>query len=148
MDKISSIDKLSSTPSSVTLSSGKVRGSNSSASSSDTTDATVVAGTASQSETLQTQTSTTQTSQSTDSQATSAASVKEKKEALEEALHSLMGSNTSLDFSVDKASDTVVVKIVDKTTGKVVRQIPAEEVVLMRQQQTDKTRGGLIDQVL
>ncbi|QEL56617.1 flagellar protein FlaG [Chromobacterium paludis] len=35
--------------------------------------------------------------------------------------------NSSLQFSVDKDTDTTVVKVVDKENNKVIRQIPSEE---------------------
>jgi len=70
-----------------------------------------------------------------------------KKQALNEALSALQKNNTSLDFSIDQASGVLVVKVVDKATGDVVRQIPAEEVLVMRQQ-ADKQRGVLFNKVL
>ena len=37
--------------------------------------------------------------------------------------------NTDLSFSVDSSSDQVVVKVTDANTGKVIRQIPSEELL-------------------
>jgi flagellar protein FlaG len=38
----------------------------------------------------------------------------------------LFGENAGLTFSVDRQTKTVVVKLVDKETDEVIRQIPAE----------------------
>lgn len=35
--------------------------------------------------------------------------------------------NTGLDLSIDQDSDKLVVKVVNKTTGKIIREIPSEE---------------------
>jgi flagellar protein FlaG len=38
-------------------------------------------------------------------------------------------SNVELSFSVDQSSDQIVVKVTDANTGKVIRQIPSEEML-------------------
>jgi len=40
----------------------------------------------------------------------------------------------SLEFSIDKTSDKVVVKIVDRKTGEVIRQIPSKETLALAQE--------------
>lgn len=42
-----------------------------------------------------------------------------------------------LQFSLDQKSDTVVVKIIDKQTNKVLRQIPPEDLLELRQRLKD-----------
>ena len=103
-----------------------------------------VAGTASQSEqTVPTPAQETAASvQQTQKAATKASELDQK--ALKEALSTLQTDNTSLNFSIDDTSGTVVIKVVDKTSGDVVRQIPAEEVLVLRQQQVEKSRGGCL----
>ena len=50
------------------------------------------------------------------------------------------GTELSLDFSVDKDTHTQVIKVIDRKSGNVVRQIPPEEVLnFLRQFQ--KSRG-------
>lgn len=150
MNKITMVDKLPTTLASSAFPNGNGRGGG----SSGTTAAaeTAVVGTTSQSG----QTTTTQQSQdvatqqvaSTQQSTESTTTSEEKKKALKEALSALQGESTSLDFSIDDASGSLVVKVVDKESGEVVRQIPSEEVLFMRQQQVDKTRGGLFDKVM
>jgi len=50
--------------------------------------------------------------------------------------------NRSIQFSIDDKSNEVVVKIVDRDTGEVVRQIPPESVVKLRDSMADM--AGLI----
>jgi flagellar protein FlaG len=38
-------------------------------------------------------------------------------------------SNVELSFSVDQSSEQIVVKVTDANTGKVIRQIPSEEML-------------------
>lgn len=144
MNKITFLDKI---PSS--LSSSGLLGGNAKSSSSDGTTAGVtVAGTASQSEQVvptpaqETAASVEQTQKA----ATKASELDQK--ALKEALSTLQTDNTSLSFSIDDTSGTVVIKVVDKTSGDVVRQIPAEEVLVLRQQQVEKSRGVLFNKVM
>lgn len=49
------------------------------------------------------------------------------------------GTELSLDFSVDKDTHTQVIKVIDRKSGNVVRQIPPEEVLnFLRQFQKSK----------
>lgn len=45
----------------------------------------------------------------------------------------LQSQNRGLEFSVDKATGQAVVKVVDQTTGKVIRQIPPEYIIQLAQ---------------
>jgi flagellar protein FlaG len=54
----------------------------------------------------------------------------------------LRSMNSSLQFIVDKGTDDLVVKIVDNNTGKVIRQIPSDDVLRMREHL--KEMSGLI----
>lgn len=54
-------------------------------------------------------------------------------------------SAQSLEFEIDKDSKEVVVKIIDRTTREVVRQIPTEEALEMAKS-IDKMQGLLIRQ--
>jgi len=54
----------------------------------------------------------------------------------------LKSLNTSIQFSIDDASDEVVVRIVDKESGEVIRQIPPESIVRLRDSLKDMS--GLI----
>ena len=49
-----------------------------------------------------------------------------------------------LRFSVDTKSGDTVIKVVDRETDEVVRQIPSEEIVALRQRLEEST-GGFFD---
>jgi len=51
--------------------------------------------------------------------------------------------NSSLQFSIDKDTDTPVVKVVDKSTDEVIRQIPSEEALTIAKA-IDQFKGLLI----
>jgi flagellar protein FlaG len=50
-----------------------------------------------------------------------------------------------IEFSVDKASGETVVKVVDRATKQVIRQIPSEEMLAISQS-IDKLQGLLVKQ--
>ncbi len=52
--------------------------------------------------------------------------------------------NVNLDFRLDRETNEMVVRVVNRETGKVIRQIPAEEVVALRQK-LDELRGVLFN---
>ncbi len=52
--------------------------------------------------------------------------------------------NIELDFSVDKDLNTVVVKVINKETGKVIRQIPPEEMLKIAKR-IEEMSGILLD---
>lgn len=145
MDKITFLDKIPSSLSSPGFLGGNTKGGSS---ADGTTAGVTVAGTASQSEQVVSTPAqeTTASIQQTQKAATKASELDQK--ALKEALSTLQTDNTSLSFSIDDTSGTVVIKVVDKTSGDVVRQIPAEEVLVMRQQQVEKSRGVLLNKVM
>jgi flagellar protein FlaG len=150
MDKITSIDKMLSTLSSSSFTSGS-RGGSSSPGTATTDTAVGSTSQGTQAPVVQqrqavpaTQPTAAEQAKSDEATATTTAA---KKQALNEALSALQSNNTSLDFSIDQASGVLVVKVVDKATGDVVRQIPAEEVLVMRQQ-AEKTRGVLFNKVM
>jgi len=51
---------------------------------------------------------------------------------------------TALEFSIEEDTGTVLVKVLDKETGKVIRQMPPDELIAL-QEQMDKTRGTLFN---
>jgi len=144
MNKITFFDKIPSSLSSSAFASGNPRGNSS---SDATTTGATVAGTASQSEQVVVSTQA-QAATTAPTQTQQASTSEMDQKALKEALSTLQGDNTSLTFSIDDTSGSVVIKVIDKVSGDVVRQIPAEEVLVLRQQQVEKSRGGLIDKVL
>ncbi len=57
---------------------------------------------------------------------------KEVKQAALEINQALKSLNDHLQFSVDKTTNSTVVKLIDGNTGEVLRQIPPEEVLRLR----------------
>ncbi|MDX9737868.1 MAG: flagellar protein FlaG [Azonexus sp.] len=53
--------------------------------------------------------------------------------------------NTSLEFSIDDDSGTVVVKVMDKETKEVIKQFPSEEALELAKA-LDKLKGLLVQQ--
>ena len=54
--------------------------------------------------------------------------LQERNEKLaEERMHALNKQNIGLNFSIDKVSEDTIVKVTDRNTDKLVRQIPSEE---------------------
>lgn len=49
----------------------------------------------------------------------------------------LKSSNSSIQFSVDDKSNDVIVRIVDRDSGEVIRQIPPESIVRLRDSMKD-----------
>jgi flagellar protein FlaG len=49
--------------------------------------------------------------------------------AVEEVNASLEMRSVGLQFEIDKDTDKVIVKVIDRTSGEVIRQMPSEEVV-------------------
>ncbi len=52
---------------------------------------------------------------------------------------------TKLSFQVDDRSEKVVIKVIDKESNEVIRQIPSEEVVALRER-VEHLRGMLFNQ--
>ena len=61
-----------------------------------------------------------------------------------EEINQALNSFTSLNFQVDRDLDQVVVQVVDRSTGDVVRQIPKAEMVELAKQMHD-VKGLLFD---
>lgn len=57
----------------------------------------------------------------------------EVNQVLEGLIKRQQGSPTSVQFSVDQKLDQVVIKVVDPTTQKVIKQIPSEAIMKMRE---------------
>ena len=57
----------------------------------------------------------------------------EVNQVLEDLIKRQQGSPTSVQFSVDEKLDQVVIKVVDPTTQKVIKQIPSEAIMKMRE---------------
>lgn len=55
----------------------------------------------------------------------------------------IQSNSSSLLFSVDKAHNRIIVKVVDKETGEVIRQIPGEETLAIANS-LDTQKGVLI----
>jgi flagellar protein FlaG len=68
-------------------------------------------------------------------------------QVLEDLIKRQQGSPTSVQFSVDEKLNQVVIKVVDPTTQKVIRQFPAEEILKMREEMLNfdtKPPAGLL----
>lgn len=57
----------------------------------------------------------------------------EVNQVLEDLIKRQQGSPTSVQFSVDEKLDQVVIKVLDPATRKVIKQIPAEAIMKMRE---------------
>ena len=57
------------------------------------------------------------------------------------------GTGLSLEFSVDADTDTQVIKVIDRSSGNVVRQIPPEEVLAFLRQLQD-SKGHFVSRKL
>lgn len=66
-------------------------------------------------------------------------------ESVDELNDFIQPHNTSLRFSIDDESGTVVVKVTDKETQEVIKQIPSEEALELAKA-LDKLKGLLIQQ--
>jgi uncharacterized FlaG/YvyC family protein len=64
----------------------------------------------------------------------SAEEIQKDVEAINVQLESM---NTSIQFSVDKGSNDIVIKIVDKSNGEIIGQIPSEELLRLRENMTE-----------
>ncbi len=47
--------------------------------------------------------------------------------AIDRAIHAMQGKSTSLEFSVHDQTNQIMVKVLDKDTGEVIREIPPEK---------------------
>ena len=76
-----------------------------------------------------------------------AAMQKRLDQAIENLNNQLQSSQTKLGFSIDSETDVVMVKVTNKETGELVRQIPAEAVVRLAAKMDD-LKGLLLDESL
>ena len=74
-----------------------------------------------------------QTSSSTGASSGRKPTKEEVNQVLEDLIKRQQGSPTSVQFSVDEKLDQVVIKVVDPTTQKVIKQIPSEAIMKMRE---------------
>jgi len=47
--------------------------------------------------------------------------------AIERAIKAMQGKNTSLEFSFHKSTKTIAVKVIDRDSGEIIREIPPEK---------------------
>lgn len=73
-------------------------------------------------------------------------SVKELKLAVDTINQSMQQSNLNLQFSVDNSSQKTVVKMVDTSTGELIRQFPTEATLAISQQIEQFQQGLLLTQ--
>ena len=57
-----------------------------------------------------------------------------------------LSGNTSLEFTVDQSTKTTVVKIVDKDSGEVIRQIPSDAALAIAESIGEFQKGLLVKQ--
>ncbi len=72
-----------------------------------------------------------------------AASQEDVDQAAQKINEALQTVSQKLEFSVDKDTEAVVVKVMDKETGEVIRQIPSEELLKIAKA-LDKLQGLLV----
>ena len=64
---------------------------------------------------------------------------------IRKAIEEFQGRATDLEFRIDDQTDQVIVRVVNKASGKVIRQIPPEELIEMSKRLAD-LRGILFNQ--
>ena len=64
---------------------------------------------------------------------------------VEEIESSVQNVQRDLRFAVDKNSGDTIIKVIDSQTDEIIRQIPSEEIIEMRQRIQSFTSGSLID---
>lgn len=64
---------------------------------------------------------------------------------IKEIMREYRGKATALQFDVDDSSQTIIVRVVNRTTGEVIRQIPPEDLLRLSQRLED-LQGVLFDQ--
>ena len=68
------------------------------------------------------------------------------RDAVKEMNRAMQQSNRALEFSVDEASDRLVVKLKDGETGEVIRQFPSDETLAISRYIADVQQGLLLSQ--
>ena len=77
--------------------------------------------------------------------AVSASGEKPLKEAVEKVQEYIRPFNNGLEFSINKDTDQLVVKVIDQNTKEVIRQIPSEEMLAIAKA-LDSLKGLLVKQ--
>ena len=72
-------------------------------------------------------------------------SLEQVQQATKQVQQVVQSKASNLTFSVDQGSGKTVVKVMDSETGKVIRQIPSEEMIAMAEA-LDKMEGMLLKQ--
>lgn len=72
-------------------------------------------------------------------------SLEQVQQATKQVQQMVQTQTSNLTFSIDQGSGKTVVKLMDSETGKVIRQIPSEEMVAMSEAM-DKMQGLLLKQ--
>ena len=72
-------------------------------------------------------------------------SLEQVQQAANNVQQKVQAQTSNLTFSVDQGSGKTVVKLMDNETGKVIRQIPSEEMIAMSEAM-DKMQGLLLKQ--
>lgn len=70
-------------------------------------------------------------------------SMEQVKQAVQEINHSMRSESRGLEFSIDDESERTIVKVIDKQTEEVIRQIPTEEVMAISKS-LDQVIGKLL----
>ena len=65
------------------------------------------------------------------------------KEAVAAANEAMQAKNSELDFSVDEGTGKTVVRVIDKQTGEVIRQMPSKELLEIAKS-LDRLQGLLV----
>ena len=78
-------------------------------------------------------------------QASAAPKIEQVEEAVKAANKTVQSLSPNLEFSIDKDSERTVVKIVDRQTNEVIRQVPSKEMLEIAKA-IDKVQGLLIKQ--
>jgi len=59
--------------------------------------------------------------------------IQDVKEAVESIQHFIESAQRNLEFSIDESTDQVVVKVINKASGELIRQMPSEEALQLAQ---------------
>ena len=67
-------------------------------------------------------------------------------QAIHRFLENIGGKNSELAISMDKATQRIVIKVLDSKTKEVIRQIPSEELLALAED-LQKTGSGIFDEI-
>lgn len=74
------------------------------------------------------------------------ASPEQVKEAVQQMNRAMRTASSSLEFSVDQATDRVIVTMTDRDTGEVVMQIPSAQTLELARYLDNASKGALLSQ--